>query len=114
MTFAILTKALGESTISWTQVKLWYNQFKEGTENVKDHDPDGSRRHCIKFYVKNEIKCARTFEMFASLLWTEHKFNCGPGRPNTSITHENIKPVKKMILDYRRITIREVADDVGI
>ena len=52
--------------------------------------------------------------MFACLLWAEHKLNCGPGRPNTSITHENIKAVKKMILDNRRITIKEVADDVGI
>ena len=28
------------------------------------------------------------------------------GRPSTSITHENIEAVKKMILDIRRITIR--------
>ena len=33
-----------------------------------------------------------------------------PGRPGT--TGENIEVVKKMILDNRRITIREVADDV--
>ena len=37
-----------------------------------------------------------------------------PGRPSTSTTDENIEAVKKMILDNRRITIREVADDVGI
>ena len=36
------------------------------------------------------------------------------GRPSTSATDENIETVKKMILDNRRITIREVADDVGI
>ena len=36
------------------------------------------------------------------------------GRPSTSTTDENIEAVKKMILDNRRITIREVADDVGI
>ena len=29
-------------------------------------------------------------------------------------TNENIEAVKKMILDNRRISIREVADDVGI
>ena len=40
--------------------------------------------------------------------------NARPGRPSTSITDENIKVVKKIILDTRRITIREVADDVGI
>ena len=31
-----------------------------------------------------------------------------------STTDENIEAVKGMILDNRRITIREVADDVGI
>ncbi|XP_018353100.1 PREDICTED: putative uncharacterized protein FLJ37770 [Trachymyrmex septentrionalis] len=36
------------------------------------------------------------------------------GRPSTSITDDNVEQVKKMILENRRITIREVADDVGI
>ena len=36
------------------------------------------------------------------------------GRPNTSTTHENIVAVNKMILDNRRITNWEVADDAGI
>ena len=31
-----------------------------------------------------------------------------------SMTDENIKAIKKMISDNRRITISEVADDVGI
>ena len=34
-----------------------------------------------------------------------------PGRPSTSTIK---KTVKEMILDTHRITIREVADDVGI
>ena len=33
---------------------------------------------------------------------------------STSITDENIEAVKKIILDNHRLTIREVADDVGI
>ena len=37
-----------------------------------------------------------------------------PGRPSTPTTDENIEAVKKMILDNRLITIREVPDDVGI
>ena len=37
-----------------------------------------------------------------------------PGRLSTSTTDENIEKVKKMILDNRRITIRLIADDVGI
>ena len=42
------------------------------------------------------------------------KDDARPGRPSTSTTGENIEAVKKMILDNHRITIREVADDVGI
>ena len=37
-----------------------------------------------------------------------------PSRPSTSTTNENIEAVKKMILNNRRITIRDVADDVDI
>ena len=32
----ILTVAFGESTMSRTQVQLWYNRFKEGWEDVND------------------------------------------------------------------------------
>ena len=35
-----------------------------------------------------------------------------PGHPSTSTTDENIEAVKKITLDNRRITIREVADEV--
>ena len=76
-TFEMLTVAFGESTISRTQVQLWYNRLKKGRENVND-------------YVR-------------------------PGCPSTSITDENIEAKKKIILDNRRITVREeVADNVGI
>ena len=37
-----------------------------------------------------------------------------PGRPSTSTTDENVGKVKEMVMNDRRITIREVADDVGI
>ena len=37
-----------------------------------------------------------------------------PGRPSTSQTDENVEKVKEMIMNDRRITIRELADDVGI
>ena len=33
---------------------------------------------------------------------------------NKSTTDENIKALKKMILDNRQITVREIADDVGV
>ena len=37
-----------------------------------------------------------------------------PERPSTSTTDEKFKHYKKMILDNRRLTIREVAYGVGI
>ena len=37
-----------------------------------------------------------------------------PGRPSTSTTNENTEAVKKIVMENRRITIREVTEDVGI
>ena len=34
--FEVLNVAFGESTMSRTQVQLWYNRFKEGQEDVND------------------------------------------------------------------------------
>ena len=72
----MLTVAFCESTMSRTQVQLWYNRFKEGQEEAYD--------------------------------------DARPDHPNKSTIDKNIEAVKKMILDNRRVTIREVADDVGI
>ena len=36
-----------------------------------------------------------------------------PGRPNTSTTNENTEAVKKIVMENRRITIKEVSEDVG-
>ena len=72
----MLIVAFDESTMSRTQVQLWYKRFQEDREDVND--------------------------------------DSRPGRPNTSTTDKNIEPVKKMILNNRRITIREVANIIGI
>ncbi|XP_025262232.1 protein GVQW3-like [Camponotus floridanus] len=37
-----------------------------------------------------------------------------PGRPSTSTTDDNVEAVKKIVMENRRIIIREVAEDVGI
>ena len=37
-----------------------------------------------------------------------------PGRPSTSTTDENVEKSEEMAMRDRRITIREVTDDVGI
>ncbi|KAG5306679.1 SETMR methyltransferase, partial [Acromyrmex insinuator] len=85
------------------------------------------QRICIKFCVKNKIKCADAFRMLtvaygeATLdrsnvyLWYK-MFSEGredvndeerAGRPSTSTTDENIDEVKKIVLANRRITVRE-------
>ena len=79
----------------------------------------------MKLNVQEQLKCL--LWRLVSLLSAEHKFNCGKtglGKAKKismmmhalvarAKTAENIEAVKKMILDNCRITIREVADDVG-
>ncbi|XP_011705061.1 PREDICTED: putative uncharacterized protein FLJ37770, partial [Wasmannia auropunctata] len=90
------------------------------------------QRICIKFCVKNKIKCADTFRMLtvaygeATLdrnnvyrwykMFSEGREDVNDeeraGRSNTS-TDENIE-VKKIVLANRRITVREVAEELNI
>ncbi|XP_032688012.1 protein GVQW3-like [Odontomachus brunneus] len=92
------------------------------------------QRICIKFCVKNKIKCADAFRMLTvaygeatldrSNVYRWYKmFSEGredvndeerAGRPSTSTTDENIDEVKKIVLTNRRITVREVAEDLNI
>ncbi|UYV61783.1 hypothetical protein LAZ67_1006524 [Cordylochernes scorpioides] len=92
------------------------------------------QRTCTQFCVKNEIKCADAFQMLTvaygeatlnrSNVYRWYKmFSEGrkvvndeerAGRPSTSTTDENINEVEKMILANRRITVREVAEDLNI
>jgi len=37
-----------------------------------------------------------------------------PGGPSTSTTDKNMEKVKAIVMNFRQITIREVADTVGI
>ncbi|UYV60743.1 hypothetical protein LAZ67_1002089 [Cordylochernes scorpioides] len=92
------------------------------------------QRTCIKFCMKNEIKCADAFRMLTvayaeatldrSNVYRWYKmFSEGredvndeerAGRPSTSTTDEKINEVEKMILANRRITVREVAENLNI
>ncbi|UYV79244.1 hypothetical protein LAZ67_17001721 [Cordylochernes scorpioides] len=92
------------------------------------------QRTCIKFCVKNEIKCADAFRMLtveygeATLnrsnvyrwykMFSEGREDVNDeervGRPSTSTTDEKINEVEKMILANRRITVRKVSEDLNI
>ncbi|UYV61504.1 hypothetical protein LAZ67_1005082 [Cordylochernes scorpioides] len=92
------------------------------------------QRTCIKFCVKNEIKCADAFQMLTvaygeatldrSNVYRWYKmFSEGredvndeerAGRPSTSTTDKKVNEVEKMILANRRITVREVDEDLNI
>ncbi|UYV80238.1 hypothetical protein LAZ67_18002125 [Cordylochernes scorpioides] len=89
---------------------------------------------CIKFCVKNEIKCTNAFQMLTEAygeatldrsnvyrwykMFSEGREDVNDeeraGRPSTSTTDEKINEVEKMILANRRITVREVAEDLNI
>ena len=92
------------------------------------------QRICIKFCVKNGIKRSKTLELLKVAygectvsqtsvykwykLFTEGREEVNndarPGRSSTSTTNENTEAVKKIVMENRRITIREVAEDVSI
>ena len=70
----------------------------------------------IKAYGESAMKKTSVYEWYKRFQDgredVEDDERCG--RPNTSITDENVKKVEEMIMNDRRITIREVADEVGI
>ena len=92
-----------------------------------------AQRVCIKCCVKSGIQCSKVLEMSTIAygestlskknvyewykLFQEGRENVEdeprPGRPSTSTTDENVEAVKEIVIKNRRITIREVAEDVG-
>ena len=62
----MLTVAYSESTMSRTQVQLWYNQFKEGREDVNDDARPGTST------TDESIEAAKKNDQ----LWYNHI--CGP------------------------------------
>jgi len=91
------------------------------------------QRICIKFCVKNKMKCSNVLKMLTAAfgestlskknvykwykLFTEGREDVNDdarsGRPSISITDENVEEVKKIVMENHRIT-REVVEDVSI
>lgn len=92
------------------------------------------QRVCVKFCFKLGKSSSETFELLQQAFgddvlsrttcfeWfkrfkegrTSVKDNGRPGRPSTSKTNETVARVREIIRNNRRLTIREVAEDVGI
>ncbi|RLU18027.1 hypothetical protein DMN91_010269 [Ooceraea biroi] len=90
------------------------------------------QRICIKFCVKNGIKCANVVRMLQTAFGDQamsqnrvfewyRRFRDGrenteddprSGRPSTAITDKNVEKVKQIVLANRRIIVRELAEEV--
>lgn len=93
-----------------------------------------AQRICIKFCVANGIKCCEVIKMLENAFhesamkksavntWYK-RFEDGreetcddvrAGRPSTSVTPVNVDAVKNLVLQDRRITVREIAEELDI
>ena len=92
------------------------------------------QRICLKFCVKNAIKCSEAFKMLKKVFghdamsqsrvydWykrfreelEDFEDDARPGHPGTSITDENVEKIKAIVLNNSKIVIREVAEEIGI
>ncbi|UYV71820.1 hypothetical protein LAZ67_9000550 [Cordylochernes scorpioides] len=122
--------------VSWEQLSKVYGRIIGVLDRLRflPIKKKMDQRTCIKFCVKNEIKCVDAFRMLTvaygeatldrSNVYRWYKmFSEGredvndeerAGRPSTSTTDEKINEVEKMILANRRITVREVSEDLNI
>ena len=78
----------------------------------------------MELRLRNKLKCCRS--VLGSLLYRESKNLSGirhavpygavlyGSRPSTSVNNDNIEKVKKIVLENRRVGIREVAEALNI
>ena len=71
-----IQQAFGDDAMSITQIKEWYNRFKDGRTSVESESRSG--------------------------------------RPSTSRNDEVIDQVQTLVMQDRRVTIRELAEEMGI
>ncbi|KYM99281.1 hypothetical protein ALC62_09981, partial [Cyphomyrmex costatus] len=92
------------------------------------------QRTCIKFCLRNEYSCADTLKMLRKAFGDQtmaqknvykwyNEFKAGrervedeplSGRPLTSTDEGHVQKIKDLVLENRRLTIRDLADSVGI
>ena len=70
------------------------------------------QRNCIKFRVKNEIKCARTRNVDCGIWRIDYEQHTNSivglrkAEKMSMTTDKNVEAIKKIIFDNSRITIR--------
>ena len=92
------------------------------------------QRACIKFCLRNQISAAQTYKMLLKAFGEQtiskknvykwyKQFKEGreriedeerSGRPSTSTDDAHVQKIKELVQENRQITIRELADIVGI
>ena len=68
------------------------------------------QRSAIKFHLRNEISVAETFKEGRERVDDLER----PGRPSTSTDEQHIKQIKELVRKNCRLTIRDLADTIGI
>ena len=75
-TICKIQRVFGDDAMGVTQIKEWFNRFKNGRTSVESDER--------------------------------------PGRPQTARNAAVVERVRHLILEDRRLTVREIAEDVGI
>jgi hypothetical protein len=95
-----IQQAFGNDAMGVTQIKEWYNRFKKKRRSLGRHSSLADQSHG----VYNQFKNGRT----------SVDSDQGTGRPSASRNCDAINKVRSFIMEDRRLTIQEIASDIGI